>query len=700
MKRYASIFLMLVLATAARGQWVQTNGPCGGEIQSIVVEGTTVYAGTEHDGLYRSTDSGMTWSRSGLDGAEITGIVTSGTNMFVGTDTGVYRSTNNGTTWNAALPNFSGNYSNPFINCIAVLGNDVFAGTFDVLFRSSDNGRTWGIDSADFSTTAINALMVSGSTIFAATGPDLYTDTAPIAVMRSTDSGKSWLPASNGISNDSVASLTSIGNVLLAGTYSGTLFVSLDGGLTWSQKGVGLPPWVPIVQLDAAGSTVFAATSWEGIYRSTDSGNTWASAAANLFDRNLHGVAGNGNGLFVASINSGVFWSSDSGGYWANRSNGLSHVEISSFVASSGELLAAESSPTYRSSDRGITWTILDSVVSFDSSLVINAFASLGPVAISGRWWRGIYRSTDSGRSWQASNIGSLPFVASIVGVGPMLLASTGDGLYTSSDSGASWTFLNSDFANIGASQMLAIENNVVVSSQDSILYSLDGGASWNLASQGAGFIWSLVRNGTMLYAGTAGGGVFISTNAGKAWTPLTNSPTYVFSLVTIGNSIFAGTDSGIFLSSDNGKSWVSENQGLTNTSITTLEADDSDLYCATAGYWAGADPNGGVWRRPLSDFGISSSVLTNSISSSLEAYPNPLTHSTTLHFTSLENGYATVSIVNQLGVEVGRVFSGELGAGEHSFPVTVPAGLAAGMYECVIHMNGGVLEIPVLLTR
>ncbi len=59
--------------------------------------------------------------------------------------------------------------------------------------------------------------------------------------------------------------------------------------------------------------------------------------------------------------------------------------------------------------------------------------------------------------------------------------------------------------------------------------------------------------------------------------------------------------------------------------------------------------------------------------------------------------GYAEVSIVNMLGVEVARLFSGELGAGEHSLSWSNPTSLPDGMYECLVRMNGQVETLPVV---
>ncbi len=89
---------------------------------------------------------------------------------------------------------------------------------------------------------------------------------------------------------------------------------------------------------------------------------------------------------------------------------------------------------------------------------------------------------------------------------------------------------------------------------------------------------------------------------------------------------------------------------------------------------------------------------------SGLRVFPNPFTQSTQITFTSQSAGYAEVSIVNTLGVEVARLFSGELGAGEHSFVWNCRGALQCaptdGVYECLVRMNGRVETLPVVLMR
>jgi hypothetical protein len=105
-----------------------------------------------------------------------------------------------------------------------------------------------------------------------------------------------------------------------------------------------------------------------------------------------------------------------------------------------------------------------------------------------------------------------------------------------------------------------------------------------------------------------------------------------------------------------------------------------------------------GVYRRALSDFNNSAVSPTASVENSLTTYPNPFTQSTTITLTAPESGVAEVSVVNLLGTEVARIFSGEISAGEHTFTWNA-TGLPDGMYECIMRMNGQVQRVPMVHT-
>jgi serine protease AprX len=97
----------------------------------------------------------------------------------------------------------------------------------------------------------------------------------------------------------------------------------------------------------------------------------------------------------------------------------------------------------------------------------------------------------------------------------------------------------------------------------------------------------------------------------------------------------------------------------------------------------------------PANNLGVESATTpANSIS--LTSYPNPFSQSSTITFSCAESGVGEVTIVNLLGAEVERIFSGGLSAGQHSFEWDA-SGVPAGMYECVVRAGGEVQRIPIL---
>ena len=96
----------------------------------------------------------------------------------------------------------------------------------------------------------------------------------------------------------------------------------------------------------------------------------------------------------------------------------------------------------------------------------------------------------------------------------------------------------------------------------------------------------SYAVTGNNFFAGTSGGGVFLSTNYGTSWTAvntgLTN--TNVHALGRIRTLLFAGTDGGVFRSTDNGTSWTAVNTGLTNTNVHALAVSGTNLFAGTSG--------------------------------------------------------------------------------------------------------------------
>jgi len=130
----------------------------------------------------------------------------------------------------------------------------------------------------------------------------------------------------------------------------------------------------------------------------------------------------------------------------------------------------------------------------------------------------------------------------------------------------------------------------------------LSTNAQWQQTSLNYGTIRGLVKNGNILYAGSDGKGMFLSTNYGNTWNAST-SPSSIISLAQSGNNVFAGTfGSGLIISSDTGKVW--NTSSLSSSTIHSIAANGNNIFAGTVDGIYFSSNNGTSWT--LRDNGIS----------------------------------------------------------------------------------------------
>jgi len=383
------------------------------------------------------------------------------------------------------------------------------------------------------------------------------------------------------------------------------------------------------------------------------------------------------------------------------QTNGSPNVDPAQcFFASGSDLFAGTRQNLFlRSTDNGANWWVVDTVPILD-------YATPGVADIEGNdtnlfasCYVGLFRSTDTGNHWTEIDSGLLfpkdgldllnPPLA-IVGSN-LFVGTARHGVFRSTDNGKSWFAANKGMLNGDQVWCFAVSETTLFSGVGGVFVSSNFGTSWDSLDNGLTNNWITVLaiSDTNIFAGTGGGGIFRSTDTGKNWIAvnagLPTKNNIVNNIVVSGKYLFAN-DSTVFLSTDDGESWKAINEGLPGTYIYGLAVIGSNLYAGTTR---------GIWRRSISDFAAvtSNTVLSNSLSS----YPNPLSQFTTISFSPEVSGYADVSIVNPLGVEIAHLFSGVVGAGNHSFTWN-PTGVPDGMYECLVRMNGRVETLPMLL--
>ena len=83
--------LLTSLFSDAGAQWVQANGPYGGNIHCLTVSGPNLFAGVS-GGVYFSTNNGTSWSalNAGMTNDSVLSFAIIGTNLFAGTSGGVF----------------------------------------------------------------------------------------------------------------------------------------------------------------------------------------------------------------------------------------------------------------------------------------------------------------------------------------------------------------------------------------------------------------------------------------------------------------------------------------------------------------------------------------------------------------------------------------------------------------------------------
>ncbi len=283
-------------------KWQQVSSFTSDEIVYAITYDANgnIYAGTWGGKIYKSSDSGHTWTviNSDIHVGFIWSLKAVGSYIFAATEQGLYRF--NGSEW--TLIGFSG------IDVHAVTADNsgnLYAGTYGAgVYVSADLGVTWtAINSGLGYNLTIQALTVTPSSqVFAATlGGGVF-----------KYNGSAWTQLN--ISYNFVWALASTStNVLLAGTYGDGLYISQDGGTTWTKSNNLNAQFIYSISVD--GSNNIYVSSWaSGVYSSSDMGATWTSLGMNGFgvsslvvnpnDGNVYAGTKAGQMFMMASVNS------------------------------------------------------------------------------------------------------------------------------------------------------------------------------------------------------------------------------------------------------------------------------------------------------------------------------------------------------------------------------------------------------------
>jgi hypothetical protein len=673
--------LAVMPACVLRAQWVQTNGPYGSDSYVLAAGSGYLFLGTPQ-GVIRSSDNGLSWESAGLTTQNIYRIAASGTNVVAA---GIIfesypkmdqfflsLSTNGGVSWvqmdSARSYNSLAIHDSIFLpdfSCVVAEDKNLFAGNSQGVYVSIDNGSNWNDVDSEFTYDVVS---------ISALGRELLVSVQDTGhkIFRSTNQGATWISSDEGIVADSIHALLTFGPTIFAATSSG-IFLSNDSGAIWSKaEDFGLAD-TDVQQIAFLDSNIFA-TSSQGLFRSTSDGEKWTQISPPGRLSEVWCLFISGGNIFAGSGGTrgdGVFLSTDNGTNWMPRNYGLTNLQVMAIEAIEGYLLAGTGDGVFRSVDSGLSWTHVDSGLRHAN---ISSFAVLDTILFAGTS-DGVYKSSDVGFNWVIDSQGMnddywLGLEVNALAVSDRnLFAMTFGGLYTSTDEGATWsdTWESSNSTTIVASDSIVVAGNL--------------------------------------------GGDLLSTNSGSSWSRIDSIESSC--LFISGHNFFSVHPRPfdeyvrVSVSTNDGSSWADVDQGLNSYYpghyVNCIASLGQYLFAGTQIIYDGATTGGGgIWRRPLSEMIPPPSAVAEAppVRDAILSYPNPFSQSTQIAFTSESAGYADISIVNLLGEQVARLFSGELDAGEHNFTFSNTAGLPDGMYECLLRMSGRVETLPMVVLR
>ncbi|MEX2230958.1 MAG: T9SS type A sorting domain-containing protein [Cyclobacteriaceae bacterium] len=226
-------------------------------------------------------------------------------------------------------------------------------------------------------------------------------------------------------------------NTWLAGSATGGIWATSDGGLSWSEKSKDFPA-LPISSFasTADGAVIYAATGefvssifssvGNGIFKSVDKGQTWQQLPST-----------NNNPEF--SVVTRVI---------TNPADG--NVIVASTVPHN--LASDNSSSIMRSIDGGVTWTKVKEIFGVFEQVIASSHNFNIQYASQNRV--GVWKSTDAGVTWNLFNDGMSPSGRVEIGVSPVnpnilfasaegTLSGNGSDLYYSQNAGASWSLVD-----------------------------------------------------------------------------------------------------------------------------------------------------------------------------------------------------------------------------------------------------------------
>lgn len=328
--------------------------------------------------------------------------------------------------------------------------------------------------------------------------------------------------------------------------------------------------------------------------------------------------------VVYAGTTNGMFKSTDGGETWTAISRGLGPegVWVRAILVRPGAVyIGTEAHGAFKSTDGGATWFRLSGIPPVHPGSGPSVGALLADPRNPNRIWagarRGLLSTTNGGATW-TNRFQADPFDAPVTGIaidpvnGQIFVSISRRGVYTSTNEGRRWTKVS---RNLNAS---SYHDLVIDPNNRSVLHVGTGSGLWRSDNRGASWrrvpalgdrgVLALAYQGNRLYAASLTLGIFYSDDQGRIWTPTGEKPEdpQIVELAAGPDALYVGTAGNVFLgtagnvsvggvfrSLDQGATWE-PGSGMDSLRVDLVAVDPSDpdvLYAvvptATFSQWA-----------------------------------------------------------------------------------------------------------------
>jgi photosystem II stability/assembly factor-like uncharacterized protein len=550
------------------------------------------------------------WTVLGPEGGDVRSLSYDRANpdhIFLGTGTGsIFWSTDGGHNWSRLAHLGSGD--DYVLDHIAIDPRNpkhMFVAAWSVenqqagdLFRSHDGGKTWeALPAMHGKSIRAMAIAASNSKILAAGALD--------GVYRSQDGGDTWArisPANHSeIKNiESIAIDPKNPEVVYAGTWH-LAWKTDDGGANWHHVNKGMIDDSDVFSIivDESDPSIIFASACSGIYKSENAGELFHKLQGIPFSarrtRVLKQDPGNPAAVY-AGTTEGLWKTTDAGKAWKRVSS--PEIVVNDVLVDprnskrvllatdrGGVMASDDGAQTFMPSNHGYTHRYVTSILpdNNDANTILVG-------VVNDREWGGVFASRDHGQHWlqKSAGLGGRDVFALQQAGNGALIIGTNRGIFMLDRNASEWRPINtiinektSRGAKKGSKKTLAT-NTAARSVLEARVSDIEIASKRWLAATSAG--------------------LFVSSNQGKSWSggPIMGKNEFV-SVRTNGDLVVAGTRTNVLFSTNGGATW--QQAGLTSyiTSLygVTITPDGQILVASREGAFRSSD-SGATWEHIL----------------------------------------------------------------------------------------------------